>query len=254
MLTAWLAGLLDIGFHVDGFWTAVGGAIVITIVTWGVNYADRPRLMPAPATAAHARPLPRRAGLPRQHLPLPDGRTSCWSRGSTTPGSTTGSRSTSSGTGGWHVGNPMDRRAAATLTAAGYDATRHRARQYDASWADRSTWCWPWTTTTSPTSAASHRVRLFRDFDPVGTGGDVPDPYYGGDAGFEEVLTMVERTSATWSPLSQRDARPADDPTAAGRPARRGAAGLRRRRDRARSPAATCAWPPSCGSPTAPPR
>ena len=36
-LTAWLSGTLDIGFHVDGFLTAVGGAIVITIVTWGVN-------------------------------------------------------------------------------------------------------------------------------------------------------------------------------------------------------------------------
>ncbi len=40
----------------------------------------------------------------------------------------------SSGTGGWHVGNPMDSRAAATLSAAGYDPSRHRARQYDASW------------------------------------------------------------------------------------------------------------------------
>ena len=38
--------------------------------------------------------------------------------------------------------------------------------------------------------------RLFRDFDPVEPGGDVPDPYYGGDAGFEEVLAMVERTAA----------------------------------------------------------
>ncbi len=38
-LTSWLAGKLDIGFHVDGFMTAVGGAIVITIVTWGINYA-----------------------------------------------------------------------------------------------------------------------------------------------------------------------------------------------------------------------
>jgi putative membrane protein len=37
LLTEWLAGLFDIGFHVDGFWTAVGGSIVITIVTWGVN-------------------------------------------------------------------------------------------------------------------------------------------------------------------------------------------------------------------------
>jgi len=41
----------------------------------------------------------------------------------------------------------------------------------------------------------SPRVMLFRDFDPVEPGGDVPDPYYGGDAGFEEVLSMVERTS-----------------------------------------------------------
>ena len=42
----------------------------------------------------------------------------------------------------------------------------------------------------------SERVRLFRDFDPVDPGGDVPDPYYGGDSGFEEVLAMVERTAA----------------------------------------------------------
>ena len=33
----WLAGLFDISFHVDGFWNAVGGAIVITIVTWLVD-------------------------------------------------------------------------------------------------------------------------------------------------------------------------------------------------------------------------
>ena len=47
-------------------------------------------------------------------------------------------------------------------------------------------------------AATTHegRVHLFRDFDPVGTGGEVPDPYYGGQAGFEEVLAMVERTSA----------------------------------------------------------
>ena len=36
---------------------------------------------------------------------------------------------------------------------------------------------------------------MFRDFDPVDPGGAVPDPYYGGDDGFEEVLAMVERTS-----------------------------------------------------------
>ena len=64
---------------------------------------------------------------------------------------------TSSGTGGWHVGNPMDRRAAATLTRAGYDATRHRARQYDTSWADRNDLVLAMDcATTSPTSGASH--------------------------------------------------------------------------------------------------
>lgn len=37
MLTSWLAGKLDIGFHVEGFWVAVGGSIVITLVDWGVD-------------------------------------------------------------------------------------------------------------------------------------------------------------------------------------------------------------------------
>jgi protein-tyrosine phosphatase len=96
----------------------------------------------------------------------------------------------------------MDPRAAATLTRAGYDATRHRARQYDASWADRYDLVLAMDhdnvdnlTDLASSEQVSARVMLFRDFDPVEPGGDVPDPYYGGDAGFEEVLTMVERTS-----------------------------------------------------------
>ena len=106
---------------------------------------------------------------------------------------------TSSGTGGWHVGNPMDPRAAATLARAGYDATRHRARQYEAAWVDRNDLVLAMDHDNLDNLIAlggvSPRVMLFRDFDPVEPGGDVPDPYYGGDAGFEEVLSMVERTS-----------------------------------------------------------
>ena len=34
LLTEWLANQFDLGFHVDGFWTAVLGAIIITIATW----------------------------------------------------------------------------------------------------------------------------------------------------------------------------------------------------------------------------
>ena len=37
MLTGWIAGLFDIGFHVDGFWAAVLGSIVITIVNWAID-------------------------------------------------------------------------------------------------------------------------------------------------------------------------------------------------------------------------
>ena len=36
-LTSWVADQLDVGFHVEGFWPAVGGAIVITVVTWIVD-------------------------------------------------------------------------------------------------------------------------------------------------------------------------------------------------------------------------
>lgn len=45
LLTGWVAGQLDVGFQVDGFWTAVGGAIVITVVTWAVDalVGDRDR-------------------------------------------------------------------------------------------------------------------------------------------------------------------------------------------------------------------
>ena len=35
LLTAWIADGVGIGFHVDGFWDAVGGSIVITLVNWG---------------------------------------------------------------------------------------------------------------------------------------------------------------------------------------------------------------------------
>ncbi len=39
MLVAWLAGVFDIGFHVDGFWSAFFGAIIVTVVGWGVRAA-----------------------------------------------------------------------------------------------------------------------------------------------------------------------------------------------------------------------
>ncbi|HWM72679.1 MAG TPA: low molecular weight protein-tyrosine-phosphatase, partial [Nocardioides sp.] len=107
----------------------------------------------------------------------------------------------SCGTGDWHIGDPMDRRAAATLAAAGYDPSRHRAQQFADSWlADYDVLLVMDAQNRSDVAATSSatgtdRVLMFRDFDSVEPGSDVPDPYYGGDSGFEEVLSMVERTS-----------------------------------------------------------
>ncbi|NYI79819.1 low molecular weight protein-tyrosine-phosphatase [Nocardioides panzhihuensis] len=106
----------------------------------------------------------------------------------------------SAGTGGWHAGEKMDRRAAATLLEAGYDPERHRARQwpvgdpetYDLVLAMDADNLADLADLAGQTPAS--RLRMFRDFDPEGPG-DVPDPYYGGAEGFREVLAMVERTS-----------------------------------------------------------
>jgi protein-tyrosine phosphatase len=105
----------------------------------------------------------------------------------------------SSGTGDWHLGGPMDRRAAATLTAEGYDPTNHRSRQFTDAHAgdydlvlamDRQNLA-----DLRALGVDPDRLRLFRDFDPMPGDGEVPDPFYGGDDGFAKVLAMIERTA-----------------------------------------------------------
>ena len=109
----------------------------------------------------------------------------------------------SGGTGDWHVGQPMDRRAAATLHAAGYDPSRHRARTVTTDWYAENDLLLVMDAANhadllelAPTVEAHEQVRMFRSFDPQARQGDdeVPDPYTGGDEGFREVLATVERT------------------------------------------------------------
>ncbi|MGI8433953.1 MAG: low molecular weight protein-tyrosine-phosphatase [Nocardioidaceae bacterium] len=110
---------------------------------------------------------------------------------------------TSSGTGDWHVGQGMDRRAASTLAASGYDPSTHRAEHFDATWFDRHDLILTMDSMNYGDvcallldGAERDRVRMFRAFDPLaGADLDVPDPWYGGDQGFEDVLDMVERTT-----------------------------------------------------------
>lgn len=119
----------------------------------------------------------------------------------------------SAGTADWHRGQPMDSRAAESLRSADYDPSAHRARHFDRTWPERYDLILAMDTnnladlTPLVEEGADHppRLRLFRDFDPVDPGTDVPDPYFGGEEGFADVLDMVERTSAALVEALQRE-------------------------------------------------
>ena len=113
----------------------------------------------------------------------------------------------SAGTGGWHVGGPMDRRAARLLERHGYDPTRHRAQQFSADWFERCDLVLAMdaqnhrdivgSARPSVEDVPRLRPRGRRRRRPPGEPGDrdVPDPYFGDGDGFERVLAMVERTA-----------------------------------------------------------
>jgi protein-tyrosine phosphatase len=103
-------------------------------------------------------------------------------------------RVTSAGTGSWHVGEPADDRAAALLRAHGY-ADAHVARQVDAELLSADLLV---ALDEEHRRALRRRVpdpdrvRLLRSFDPdAPPGAEVPDPYFGDEEGFAEVLAMV---------------------------------------------------------------
>jgi protein-tyrosine phosphatase len=105
----------------------------------------------------------------------------------------------SAGTGAWHVGNPPDRRATAAARARGIplegQARQVRPSDFEAFdlllVADRENLAD--LRAIAPDDAARAKVRLLRSYDPASDGDlDVPDPYYGGPDGFEDVLDLVE--------------------------------------------------------------
>jgi len=107
-------------------------------------------------------------------------------------------RVTSAGTGPWHAGDPADERAAETLRRHGYP-TEHVARQVnsdhlgaDLLLAASEEHVRALTRVLGRADAAK-RVRLLRSFDPAAPErSEVPDPYYGGARGFDDVLAMIE--------------------------------------------------------------
>jgi protein-tyrosine phosphatase len=104
----------------------------------------------------------------------------------------------SAGTAAWHIGRPPDKRAQAAAGQRGYDLSGLRGRQVsDADFvefdyilamdrdnlADLLARC---------PAAQRHKVRLFLSFSKRWPNHEVPDPYYGGEDGFNHVLDMVE--------------------------------------------------------------
>jgi protein-tyrosine phosphatase len=104
----------------------------------------------------------------------------------------------SAGTAGYHVGQPPDPRTCQAAARRGYSLNALRARvvepqdfeRFDLILAmDRENL----TVLQRRAPAQAHgRLRLLLEFAPAGVPADVPDPYYGGPNGFEEVLDLVE--------------------------------------------------------------
>jgi protein-tyrosine phosphatase len=107
----------------------------------------------------------------------------------------------SAGTGDWHIGHSPDQRTAQVAASKGYDLSSLRARlvtsddfsQFDyviamdgANLKDLKAM--------QPASYSGY-LGLFLDFSAQNSYSEVPDPYYGGEDGFELVFSLVEEAS-----------------------------------------------------------
>ena len=107
----------------------------------------------------------------------------------------------SAGTHGYHVGRPPDSRAQAAALARGIDLGGQRARQFTV--ADFSHFDYVLAMDRSNLrilqaecpEQLQGRLELFLSYAPEAPIPEVPDPYYGGDRGFEQVLDLVEQAS-----------------------------------------------------------
>jgi protein-tyrosine phosphatase len=108
----------------------------------------------------------------------------------------------SSGTGDWHVGDSADRRMRATAEEHGVSLVEHRASQFTADDLEAYDHIFVMDKDNlhdvlylDENDRHNGKVRLFREFDPEPGDFQVPDPYYGGADGFENVYQIVSRTA-----------------------------------------------------------
>lgn len=107
----------------------------------------------------------------------------------------------SAGTGAWHVGNSPDKRSQKVALTRGYDISDLRARQtktadfreFDYILAmDRNNYA---DLMEQSIPGEEHRIHMFLSFGKDSPEEEVPDPYYGGPAGFDYVLDLIENAA-----------------------------------------------------------
>ncbi|HUD42009.1 MAG TPA: low molecular weight protein-tyrosine-phosphatase [Dokdonella sp.] len=117
----------------------------------------------------------------------------------------------SAGTEDYHVGAPADRRAVAVAEAAGYPMAAHRARQVGAAdFADYDHVLGMDTINLRALervcpAASRDRVALFLPFAGFDAHRDVPDPYYGSQRDFEQVLRLAREGVAALAERLRRE-------------------------------------------------
>jgi protein-tyrosine phosphatase len=105
----------------------------------------------------------------------------------------------SSGTGDWHIGEPMNPQALQALDSRGYDGSAHRARQFEAPWLPERDLVLAMDARNLATLRRlagpqdRDRIRLFGEVGGLGEigGGQIPDPYGGDQADFGYVLDLL---------------------------------------------------------------
>lgn len=105
----------------------------------------------------------------------------------------------SAGTGGWHAGNPPDPRVRCVAAENGIIVSG-RARQVERADFERfdHILCMDHSNLSDllRRGAPRDRTRLFLSWDPGAAVEEVPDPYYGGPEGFEDVFRLVDAACA----------------------------------------------------------
>ena len=108
----------------------------------------------------------------------------------------------SAGTGDWHINSPPDQRARRAAARRGVDLDALRARQISAAdlaafdyliAMDRDNYA---DLQRLAGAQHQHKVHLFLSFSAGAERDEVPDPYYGGAQGFDQVLDLIERASS----------------------------------------------------------